>query len=360
MKSAHQESPQESAGLEIPLETVPLETVPVAPGAPLLRPMTMGELLDRALQIFRANFGRLFAVTLVFQTPMYALQELFSQFMLQKAPALARPGAYGGIAPADQLGWFFVGLAALVPPLLVLHQLATAALAGGGARGLLGERVEFGRALRETLARTPQVVGTSVLLLLWVGLLLLLCALPGAGLFAISFALDATAARVASAIAGLLAFFGVPLVVGLYLTLRYALVVEVVMIEKLSMVAALRRSARLMAGRVGPTALDGCKLRASIVYLVSFCISASVAVVASLPSMLVYTAFDVSPFNPELFDPAAVPFWAMLPVKLFALLCQSAVAPYGILASIAFYFDLRVKREAFDLELMAGRVEAAR
>ncbi|HCF62602.1 MAG TPA: hypothetical protein DFS52_32015 [Myxococcales bacterium] len=322
---------------------------------PPLRPMTMGEILDRALGLFRSSFLRLFTVMLVFQAPMYALQKSFQTLMQQKAPVLARPGAFRGALPdAEQLAWFFGGAAVLGVVTLALYQLAVAALATGAARGFLGERIEPGRALREAFTRAPQVLGTFLLLSLWTGLLLTLSIAPGAGLIAGGFLVfESAGARIGAAVAGLLVVFGALLVVGLYLMLRYVLVTEVVMIEKLSFVRALRRSARLMAGRVGPTFFDNCKVRASIVLAVTFCISISVAIVASLPSYLVYAAFDVSPFNPESFDPSLVPLWAMLPVEAFAVFCQTAVAPYGLLATIVFYFDVRIKREGFDLEFLA-------
>ncbi|MGI5864615.1 MAG: hypothetical protein ACOX6T_21555 [Myxococcales bacterium] len=347
--------------MQTPLATAPAVPDPAprsSPALPPLRPMTMGEILDRALGLFRSNFLRLFTVMLAFHAPMYAVQKAFQTLMQQKAPALARPGAFRGVLPdGEQLAWFFGGAAALGVVSLALYQLAVAALATGAARGFLGERIEPGRALREAFARAPQVLGTFLLLSLWTSLLLALSTAPGAGLIAAGFlAFGSPGARIAATVVGLLAVFGALLVVGLYLMLRYALVTEVVMIERLSFVRALRRSARLMAGRVGPTFFDNCKVRASIVLAVTFFISVSVAIVASLPSYLVYAAFDVSPFNPESFDPSLVPLWAMLPVEAFAVFCQTAVAPYGLLATIVFYFDVRIKREGFDLEFLASHV----
>jgi len=48
--------------------------------------------------------------------------------------------------------------------------------------------------------------------------------------------------------------------------------------------------------------------------------------------------------------------WASLPVEVFGVLTQASVAPFGLLGIIVFYFDVRIKREGFDLEFLASRV----
>jgi hypothetical protein len=232
-----------------------------------------------------------------------------------------------------------------------------ASLTTAAARAFVGERIEAARALRDGLARAPQVLATFVLLITWCSFLLLLTMVPGALLMARGLANAETASgRATVAAGGALALF-LLVVAALYLMLRYALVSEVVVIERLSLVRALRRSASLMAGRVGKSAIDNCKIRASILYAVNFCISVSVLVVTSLPTVIVNSIYGVSPFDPERYDPALIPLWASVPVEVLGVFAQSAVAPFGLLAVIVFYFDIRIKREGFDLEFLAGRIE---
>jgi len=160
---------------------------------------------------------------------------------------ITRPGAFRGVLPdIDQVVWFACGLAVMTCLLLAIYQLALAALTTGAARAFLGEPIETRRALKEGLARSPQLVGTFFLLLAWSGLLLLLSMLPGIGLMVYGF----TPNHIGFVLVGLAVALVGLVVVGLYLLLRYALVSEVVVIEKLSFVGALRRSASLMAGRV--------------------------------------------------------------------------------------------------------------
>ena len=332
---------------------------PKAAALPVLRPMSIGEIIDRALQMFRANFPRLPLLMLVFQTPIYALTKGFQIVILDRAPVLSRPGAFHGALPdAAQVAWFLGALFVAVVGSLVLYQLAVATLTTGTARAFLGERIEAGRALREGMARAPHLLGTFFLLITWCTLLLTLSVVPGAGVMALGLVSAQTAGgRVSLLLLGLGLVLALLVIVGLYLFLRYALVSEVVVIEKRSFIGAMRRSASLMSGRVGRSAMDNCKVRASILYAVNFCISISVAIVTSIPTYVVNSLYGVSPFDPERYDPALVPLWASVPVEVLGVFAQAMVAPFGVLSVIVFYFDLRIRREGFDLEVMAGRME---
>ncbi|MGC4113111.1 MAG: hypothetical protein QM765_00210 [Myxococcales bacterium] len=337
--------------METPLAT---DLVQPAPGAPLpaLRPMSAGELLDRALQLFRTHFARLFIVMLTFQAPMYAL---FKSVMNQSA-AFLRQSAGGQVPEISALLWLLGKLVGFLFLAMTLYQLAVASLTTGAARAYLGEKIEAGTALWEGLKRAPHLVGTFLVLLLWCVFNLGLATLPGLGIAAASFLVPPSGTRLTIIFGGSAVVLVLQVVVMLYLLLRYALVSEVVVIEKRSFVGAMRRSAQLMSGRIGPTFVDNCKIRLSILYAVNFCISLSVLVVTSIPNALVNSAYGVSPFDPERFDPALVPLWASVPVDVLGVLAQSAVAPFGLLAVIVFYFDLRIRKEGFDLELLASRM----
>lgn len=114
-----------------------------------------------------------------------------------------------------------------------------------------------------------------------------------------------------------------------------------------------------MSGSVGPSFFNNCKVRASLVHAVNLCIGLSVLVVSSLPTLIVSSAFGASPLAPETYDPVRVPLWALIPAEVFQVLTQTAAMPYGLLAVIVFYFDLRIRKEGFDLELLAERLGAS-
>lgn len=326
---------------------------------PTLRPLSPGEILDRALQLFRSNFLSLFSLAIVFQAPSYAAGRFFQSLIQEKAPMLSRPGAFRGELPApEQLLWLLGGAAGYILVALAFYQLALAALTSAAARAFMGEGIEVRRALKDSLARAPQVLGTSLLVFSWCGLALALSALPGLGLVVASAFLESPAIRVALIIAGA-AVAGLAVVaVGFWLLLTYALASEVVIVERLSFIAAMRRSARLMSGSVGPSFFGNCKVRASLVHAVNLCIGISIAVVSSLPALAVSSAFGSSPLTPETYDPVRIPLWAMIPAELFQVLSQTAAMPFGLLAVIVFYFDLRIRKEGFDLELLARRLGA--
>ncbi|HEY3447132.1 MAG TPA: hypothetical protein VGK67_12240 [Myxococcales bacterium] len=342
--------------METPLGTElvqPPQAASAAPALPALRPLSTGEVIDRALQLFRANFSRLFIVMLTFQAPIYVLAKV----ALLRTASFVRQTAKGAQASdLVQLAWLMLLIAAIGFVSLLLYQLSLAAITAGSARAYLGERIEAGLALREGFERAPQLVGTYLVLLAWCTLLLVLSTVPGVGAMALSFAVAAGPGRVALFVAGVVLALLLELVVLLYLLLRYAVVSEVVVIEKRSFIGSMRRSAALMAGRIGPSLIDNCKIRLSILYAVNFCISISVMAVTSLPTALLNSAYGVSPIDPERFDPSLVPLYLSVPVDVLGILTQAAVTPFGLLAVTVFYFDLRIRKEGFDLELLASRM----
>ena len=137
----------------------------------------------------------------------------------------------------------------------------------------------------------------------------------------------------------------------LIVLLRYVLVPQIVMVEGLSGRRALARSAALMRGRAGQRVWDLPKMRGSILILVVQLVSNAVVLVVSAPQAVVSIA------SHEL--GAAPGIILTLLAEVVALLGEAAVAPFGRLVLVRFYFDLRVRREGLDLELEARALAKA-
>ncbi len=335
-----------------------------------LRPFTVGEILDRALRLHRREFKRLFFLTLVFHLPLLAASKGFQYFGYSQFPHILRPGLFaseslGGDVVLREAAWLGVSLVCLVAVLLAIHELRLATVIAAGRRAFVGEAISIGSAFRSLASRTLVLLGTWVVQMLWYLFLFALAAAPSAALATWAVLRSSTPGPLIAGAILLFVFLEVPTI--LWALLRFCLTTQVVMVEGRFGVRALLRSAALMKGRVPkptgapPTFADNCMLRASVILAVSLAVNISVASIMAVPHVAVNLAFGNNPLEPNAVDPLAVPAFAVIPIELASAALEAAVAPFWLLSMLVFYFDLRIRKEGYDLELLAsdlGRKEA--
>jgi hypothetical protein len=270
---------------------------------PQLRPLGIGEILDVSLKIAWRNAGTLVRIVLFVVAPAEALSALVQ---VSASPDLYDPGggfgAFGeNTTTSESDAWtFFAGFAVAGLIGFVAGQLATGASFKAVAQSYLGERPHWKESLGYALRRFHSI--------LWVVIL--------------------------SGVAIVVGFFFclVPMV---WLWVSFALALPVLLTEGLRGRKALGRSFGLVRGRWWRTAVL-LVLALLLTSIVGGIISFSVAAVAV-----------VRPENPfVLFVIGAVSSTAA------ALVTTPFVAAYHTV----LYFDLRVRKEAFDLQLLAQSV----
>ncbi len=315
-----------------------------------LRPLGTTELLDEALRLYRRNFLPLFTVALAVNAPLYATTSLFQGWYLGKLRLLQDPSFVRGLAevPSEALGFLalFLGGAfafGLLYPLFYQWLLASLTLALGQA--FHGAPIAPGATLRAVLPRLPALFFTHLVQLCAIGAGAFVAALPGLAL-----ALLGGRAAIAGLALAALSSLAAMLVLGL----RWLLLGEVMVLERTWGLAALRRAAALMEGKLAPGPFGGQKLRASLVLMLSWMISSALAFAAMLPRLGLEVLFDASPFAPGS-DPAGLPLWLLLPVQALELTVQTALFPFLVATTVRLYLDTRIRREGLDLELAARR-----
>ena len=323
------------------------------------RPFTLGEILDRALRIHRRHFRKLFPLVLAFQLPVYVLTKAFEYFGYDHFPHFLRPGLLAMAPPRPDVTvrefvWL-VGSGTVFWSLsIAIYDLRLAATTVAGRWAFLGEPVSVQGALRRTWESAVRLLATSVIQVAWYGIVIGVAALPGLAMGFVGLRSPNAGLWLVGALLVLIVF-EVPTI--LWLLLRYSLVSQVVMLENTALVGALRRSSALMKGRASTTAsssvLDNSMLRASVVLAVTLAVNIAVASLMSVPHLAVNMAYGNNPLNPTAIDPLAVPAYAIIPIELASVLLESAVAPFWLMAMLVFYFDLRIRKEGFDLELLA-------
>jgi hypothetical protein len=275
--------------------------------APELRPLGVGEVLDVAIKLFLRNAGTLLIAVAVVVVPVeLMLVPLFTSAL--PAPS----GPFLGTAPEDvdvDGGRVAVVVAAtLVGAILsfVATTVATAACYKAVGDAYLGSRPDW----RSSLAFAGSRLGP----VLWVTLL-------------------------ATAIPILICVFIVTIPVGIWLLVAWSLALPALLAEGVRGFGALSRSRALVKGRWWRTFAT--LLLAFILLLVVQ------GIVSTLLALLVVTNLGDSGFAVTLLNQVVTAIGTVLTTPFFAAVV------------VVLYFDLRVRKEGFDLALLAQGIGAS-
>lgn len=307
-----------------------------------IRPLGVSEIVERSVALTLRHFRPLFLAMLVVEAPAFALARTQSGAILELLAAAADP-----VRAAPRLaeaGRSFAGLFVL---LLALQLLGTAAAAAIVARSLDPRTAPPAPPGRRRAAAALTATALQLALLLAAPLL---GAAPGLMLAVRARSPATVAAGVAGAVVG-------GLVLLLWAVLRLLLAPAVAAVEGIGGLAALRRSARLMAARTGASLAERPGLRASLALFACFLLAVAVNGLSSLPRAMAARLTG---------DPAAALLGAGLPLGVELVLsvievaAGAAVQPVGLVAVAVLYFERRARTEGLDLEPLADRLEAGR
>jgi hypothetical protein len=266
-----------------------------------LRAMSIGEILDGALAIYRARFGTLVAVVVVCQ----GIPAVMNVYVALGGGAAQHPLLAVSAALLSGLG----GLIAAGATIWIISEV------------YLGEDPTMGGALRFALSKAWRIFIAGLAKYLLIGLAFAVPVAVGTYMLAVA----------AQGALGILVALGLAvggIVLGLLLAAGYAVVTQAVVLEDLSAATdALGRSWELTKGSKGRAILLG-----TVVFVLVFLpIMVAGAVAAILPAL--ETTADVG-----------------------AQILSLAVYPISPCVFTLFYYDLRVRKEAFDLEHLSDRL----
>lgn len=292
-----------------------------------LRPMTTGELLDRTFNIYRNNFV-LFAGIAALAAVFYVAAMIL---LVALGIALPTPGARFNpqtVLPIMALYFLILGLFYLIGA-----SLATGATIYAVSRVHLGQTAQIGESYRTIfpwLARIIRIVLSIVVRMIGVFLLMYLAAIL------VTLAVAPVVGRIrGSLVAGIILgiiIFGVVIigyVFAIRVFLKYSLAVQACVLEKAAAVQSLKRSAFLAKGSLW---------RVFLIYLLTGLIAFALGFVLQLPGMLLAKVSGA---------------FAALIWQFFATFVAVAISfPITTIAISLLYYDQRVRKEAFDLQLM--------
>jgi hypothetical protein len=283
-------------------------------GRPLvLQPMGVGETLDAAIRLYRAQWKSLMAIVAIALVPITFLQAFLTRSM---GSPFSTEAPVSGDVDATLITSVVLG----VIQVLVIQPFLTAAVAKASADVYLGHEVVVGPTFRYAVTRIHSI--------LWITILLLLVVLVPALVLAIFAATGAEELAVVLAIA-MIVFLVIVFV-------RFVFGSTVLVVEGKKGSKALRRSWELAKGYfwkiLGTLVLAG--IMASVV-----------EGVLSVPGTIAFAEIG----------PGGWPFLA-IGGSLAAIL----TTPFTTSITVLLYFDLRIRKEAFDLEVMAQEMSSPR
>ena len=296
-----------------------------------VQPMGVGEILDRSFRLLRQYFWLFFVIIFipqaVFFVVNFGLQFLTSGDVTQDF--------------SSSMGAGF-GISALLAVLifLVLQFWAQGALIYAVSETYLGHSTSIAASYGAMRSRLGRLIGT---LILWS---ILVFGVPA--LFGIVAAVGVPSLAMmglGGLVTGIIAVVAVILAVWIFTTLflNWLLADKVVVLEETGGMKALRRSKELMKGRTEPGFWKSIKTKASLIILVGFLIGIGIHLLFQLPGVLLGIVF------PE----------GLVVTTVHGVLNMVAVSlatAYTAIAMILYYYDIRVRKEGFDLKMMAEKL----
>jgi hypothetical protein len=260
-----------------------------------LRPLSLGEILDRTLSLYRQHF--------VLFVGIAALPQLLNLALSLAQVWTGRvAGGHKQVAVAVAAAGFIGGLVGVVV-YLVVYLFAQGGTVYAVSEIYLGRPATIGASLKRMRGQVGNLFGVTLLNGLVIGIATILLIVPG-----------------------------------IYMACRLITCVPAALLEDLGPRDSLERSYRLTEDSAG---------RSFVIYLLYFFLLYAAVLLFILP----FSVASRLTAN----DPGSVWVWLVLG-QVGNFLATTLVTPILTIATAVFYYDLRVRKEAFDLQLLMNQV----
>ena len=308
-----------------------------------LRPMNVGDILDRSINLYRRNFITLMGIAAAVTVPIAALQVIgvlfavpLDLFSLNESPSRATTA----LATAGYAGLFVVFfIAAIVASVGYAFQAAAMVIAV--SESLLGRALTIREAYRKILRPGWSLLGSMFVLGVLNGLIVgfyFACAFIPFIFAAASGRTDSSASSVFAAGVAVLVCIGIgPLVIALaFINVRFLFIPQTVILENLGALAGLRRSWQLVHGSFWRVLFIVFLMYVLILFLSAVPTYAISFGALLVPSVVVQTVLNT----------------------VIGTVIGVVTTPLYLAVLTLLYYDLRIRKEGFDLELRAQEMRA--
>lgn len=307
-----------------------------------LHPSSLSEILDRTAQIYRSRFLVFLGIAVI---PTAALLVIGGGVAL----ALARVGSLGsdanGLMVAGVVGLALGMLGLLAVPFLAgITALATAAMNHAASRAFLGQSNNIRDSYKAVWPRGWRYFGLFVFQIVmvwvipvgvWFGLTLFSAVLIPV---AVATGVDPTGGGLLF-VAGFVAVCGL-VAFGCWISIRMSLAFPATVVEQIGAWDGLKRSATLTQGSRG---------RIFVLYFLGVALNWILSFAISIPLLIVMSLVPAAN-SPQHAETAGMIVLIVIYGGAFAV--QAFTRPVFGIALMLFYYDQRIRQEAFDIEWM--------
>ncbi len=315
---------------------------------PQLRPMALGELVDRSAAFWRAHWKQLYLLFFTFSVAQYALLKGGQALMgntssLSHLISMLRAAAQNPAELQQKAPAWTASMTVVLALLMFSTLFVTTAAAHWVMPTFLGEPAKVADGLKHALRRFGTLAGLFGLAALWALVVFVLFQLPALGLAVVAGLLASPALLI---VAMVLMVFTM-LAWMMWFFVRFALWGPVVAAEPVGPLDAFRRCGALTSGRVAPGLMGLVKMRLMVLITVVALILLLISLISSVPVLVLQGLYG------NLFDEAAgeVPAYLLVPAELVNLAAGAVMYPLYVAFQVIFYVDMRTRREGLDLEL---------
>ncbi|HEX4077106.1 MAG TPA: glycerophosphoryl diester phosphodiesterase membrane domain-containing protein [Candidatus Acidoferrales bacterium] len=305
-----------------------------------LRPLSLGELLDRTFTLYRSHFWLfvgIMAIPAAFVVPAQilvgSLQSSFMNLTPGHVPTLPSVGYIVGV---------FLGYFALMLIFGIVYSIAVGAATCAVADSYLGRASTVRGSYARIRAKFWRLMGVIFNITLRVIGILLAVLAVGGGFIAL-IALSATSTRnplvVASMFLVFILFYLIALVFCVWFALRYAISIPVLMIEDLGILDSIRRSVFLTRGRRGHIFL-GLLVAGIIAYVGVFLFQGPFTIATMVAAVRGH-----------------FPLWLESCAAVSGAIGSAVTGPISLIVTVLLYYDTRIRKEAFDLQFMMSSLD---
>jgi hypothetical protein len=303
-----------------------------------LRPLSLGELLDRAFTLYRRNFWLFVGIMAI---PSVSTVPFSPLFYSVQGPTATR----GSGAPNFPAGYVLL-IVAFVLFFWIVYALAFSAATYAVSETYLGHRVTIRESYGRIRGKLFKILGIMLLTFLrCIGMLLLVSI--GIGILVVgSLALMGLLAKgqpqaVLGIIAGFLMVVAYVGGIGFWTlwALRYAVSIPAMLLENVGVREAIRRSIKLTKGR---------HWQLFAAFILSAIISYVGVIVFQGPFLVAIMATARAGRPPE---------WLSFTSSISGAIGGALTGPILMIVLVLCYYDTRIRKEAFDLQFMMSSLD---
>jgi len=307
-----------------------------------LRPLGFGEIFDRAVTLYLRNFVSFAGIVMVLVVPLAILQYIIDRNSQPQFDMLIRIFQHPQIARDEQMPSYFsspVMIVAFIAVFVLTYAVwpfVLNAVAVGVARLYRGRPVEFRACYAIALARWKQIIGVVgiefLVILGWYTVTVIIALIIVLGAVLLGTAAPQIAVLLGAIAVLVVLFLMLPVLAPLVVALTFSMYATV--IEERPVIESVRLGFVRVFNRT------------------EFWRALLLAIAAGAIVLGASTTFSALSIVAAIFHLTALR-------AIIETIPQLVISPFGIVLLAIYYFDVRIRREAYDLEASLERLTAA-